>query len=304
MALNPANFVRHINNPYFPLKPGTTFVYKSPDGSETVRTTVSHQTKVVLGVTCIVVQDRAFVDGKLVERTLDYYAQDKDGNVWYFGEAARNFENGHFLDTHGSWLAGVNGATPGIIMEGAPRLGDRYDQENAPGIAEDGAKIINLDAKANVPHGNFQHILVTAETNPLEPGFLERKYYAPGIGLVLAIDMRTGEEEELVNIIHRPSANAHKARGDIDGHHAREGATHAQHGARDADSFDFTGVRSAPKAAKSFAGDTMRGTHDDKGAGADHVGADYAHGALSGQDGFDAIGHGLGQSAHAQFFDL
>jgi hypothetical protein len=201
MAINPANFVHRINNPYFPLKPGTTYVYKTPDGSEIVRTSVTHQTKVVLGVTCVVVQDRAFVDGQLVERTLDYYAQDKKGNVWYFGEAAKNYENGHFLDTHGSWLAGVNGATPGIIMKGSPHVGDHYSQENAPGIAEDQAKIAKLGVSKNVPFGNFQHILVTAETNPLEPGFHERKYYAPGIGLVLAIDTTTGDREELVNII-------------------------------------------------------------------------------------------------------
>jgi hypothetical protein len=198
---NPSDFVHRIDNPYLPLKPGTTFIYKSPDGSEVVRTTVTHQTKEVFGVRCVVVRDVAFLNGKLEENTLDYFAQDKQGNVWYFGEDAKNYHNGHFLNTDGSWLAGVNGATPGIVMEGSPHVGDRYDQENAPGIAEDRGKIVSLAGAKTVPFGTFQHLLVTGETNPLEPGFLERKYYAPGLGLVLSIDLATGDREELVRIV-------------------------------------------------------------------------------------------------------
>ncbi|HLC09470.1 MAG TPA: hypothetical protein VJK06_09325 [Methyloceanibacter sp.] len=281
-TFNPNNFIRQINNPYFPLKPGTTFVYKTPDGSEIVRTTVTHETKKVLGVTCIVVLDRAFVDGELVERTRDYYAQDKNGNVWYFGEAARNFENGEFLNTDGSWLAGVNGATPGIIMKGHPHVGDRYDQENAPGIAEDRAKIVSLDSTKTVPHGGFQHVLVTAETNPLEPGFLERKYYAPGIGLVLAIDVLTGDREELVNIIRA-----------------------------DRDNFNFRDLRHAAKAEDSSrAPEASRTPHhvQPKGDADQHRGD---HGATwhNSYDAADALlspaTHGLGShSAHAMFIDL
>jgi hypothetical protein len=279
-TFNPANFVRQVNNPYFPLKPGTTYVYKSPDESEIVRTTVTHQTKEVLGVTCVVVLDRAFVDGKLVERTRDYYAQDTNGNVWYFGEAARNFENGKFLNTDGSWLAGVNGATPGIIMKGHPHVGDRYDQENAPGIAEDGAKIVSLDTTMTVPHGGFQHVLVTAETNPLEPGFLERKYYAPGIGLVLAVDVRTGEREELVNIIRA-----------------------------DRDNFDFRDLRHATKADDSSrASESDRATHylQPKGSG-DHDGRDHVswHDSHDSVDAQLAVTHGVGSHlAHSALIDM
>jgi hypothetical protein len=285
MAINSANFVHQINNPYFPLKPGTTFIYKSADGSEVVRTSVMHQTKQVLGVTCIVVQDRSFIDGKLEERTLDYFAQDKQGNVWYFGEDAKNFDKGHFLNTDGSWLAGVNGASPGIVMEAAPRVGDRYSQENAPGIAEDGAKVISNDSGAQVPFGSFHHVLVTAETTPLEPGFLERKFYVKGVGLVLSVDLNTGGQEQLVKIKHPgPSAD---------------------------DSFNFGNLRSIAKAEKApHAADSARPTHHLQAiTGTHHDSTDHVMGLHVSQDSADAqspVGaHGLGGLPdHGHFFDL
>jgi hypothetical protein len=288
MAINPANFVHQINNPYFPLKPGTTFIYKSADGSEVVRTSVTHQTKQVLGVNCIVVQDRSFIDGKLEERTLDYFAQDKHGNVWYFGEAAKNFSSGHFLNTDGSWLAGINGAAPGIVMEAAPKLGDHYDQENAPGIAEDRAKIISNDSGAKVPFGSFDHVLVTAETTPLEPGALERKFYVKGVGLVLSVDLNTGGQEQLVKIKHSDPSTSSQ------------------------DSFNFGDLRSVAKAEKPpHAADSARSAHHHLQAitGTDHGSTDHVMGLHVSQDSADAQSpagpHGFGGLPdHGQFFDL
>ena len=198
--IDPANFVRGIDNPFFPLKPGTTFIYHSEDGAEVVETAVTYETIDILGVACVVVEDVSTVDGKLEERTHDYFAQDKDGNVWYFGEATTNFKNGRPVNTVGSWRAGKNGASPGIIMEASPNIGDRYNEENAAGVAEDGAEVISLDTSVKVPFGSFDHALQTAETTPLEPKSLEHKYYVRGVGQVLAVDVKTGEREQLVRI--------------------------------------------------------------------------------------------------------
>ena len=128
MPVDPNDFVTLINNPYFTLTPGTTFVYKTSDGSETVRFEVTNQTKVVDGVTCVVVRDTSVLDGHLHEDTHDYFAQDVNGNVWYFGEDVKNYVNGHVDNTHGSWHAGIDG-DPGIVMQAAPFVGQVYNQE-------------------------------------------------------------------------------------------------------------------------------------------------------------------------------
>ncbi len=125
MPINPANFTTNIDNAYLPLKPGTTTYYRSNDGSENTKVEVTRETKIIDGVECVVVLDRVFnPNGKLIEKTFDYYAQDLDGNVWYFGEDVKNFVHGVFQDTDGSWLAGVDGAEPGIIMKAAPVVGE------------------------------------------------------------------------------------------------------------------------------------------------------------------------------------
>ena len=122
--INPNDFVPVIDNPFFDLQPGTTFTTESPDGSETDTFVVTRQTKVIDGVTCVVVKDTALVDGELVEKTNDYFAQDKAGNVWYFGEDTKEFENGKVVSTEGTWRAGVDGATPGFIMLASPQVGN------------------------------------------------------------------------------------------------------------------------------------------------------------------------------------
>ena len=200
--INPADFVSVIDNSYFPLTPGTTFVTETEtaDGTMVDTTTVTRHTRVLDGVTCVAVSDIATVDGALSEKTTDYYAQDKAGNVWYFGEDTAEYENGKVVSTEGTWHAGINGAVPGIIMEANPKVGDSYNQEHAAGVAEDHAEVVGLNASVTVPYGNFDHMLATHEDSALEPTASEIKYYAQGIGFVEAVDQETGEIERLVEI--------------------------------------------------------------------------------------------------------
>ena len=121
-------------------------------------------------------------DGNLTEKTFDYYAQDKKGNVWYFGEDTKEYENGKVVSTKGSWEAGVDGAKPGFIMQADPKVGETYRQEYYEGEAEDMAKVLSLSESVTVPYGSFDQVLVTKEWTPLEPGLVEHKYYAPGVG--------------------------------------------------------------------------------------------------------------------------
>jgi hypothetical protein len=201
--IEPANFVTEIDNPWFPLTPGTTMIFEGSADGEPLRveTTVTHETKTILGVECVVVLDRAYEDGELIEETLDWYAQDKDGNVWYFGEASQDIEDGEVASTQGSWEAGVDGAIPGIIMWADPQPGDPYSQEVAPGVAEDMAQVVRTGESVTVPYGTFDDVLVIKEWNPLDPGVVEEKSYASGIGVILEQTLE-GENErvELIEI--------------------------------------------------------------------------------------------------------
>ena len=203
-VIDRANFVAEINNPYFPLKPGTTFIYRGETEDEVERNEVyvTDQTKEILGVTCIVVRDTVWdEDNELVEDTYDWYAQDKDGNVWYFGEDSKEYEGGKVVSTMGSWEAGVDGAKPGIIMLATPKIGDSYRQEYYKGEAEDIAEVVSLDESVAIPYGLFTDCLKTKEWSPLEPDILANKYYAPGIGFVLEIMVEGGSERvELIDI--------------------------------------------------------------------------------------------------------
>ncbi len=200
-AINPADFGGPIDNRWFPLDPGTTYVTDSPDGAMVDRFAVTRDTRVLDGVTCIAVSDIARVDGEIEEKTTDYFAQDRAGNVWYFGEQTATFENGQVVSTEGSWLAGVDGAQPGIIMEANPKVGDAYAQENAPGVAQDQAQVLGLHQTVSTPFGNLGNALETNEFSPLDPpGNNEHKFYVKGVGFVLAIDQATGEIEQLVRV--------------------------------------------------------------------------------------------------------
>ena len=196
-VIDPANFISGIDNPYFPLKPGTVSVFQgeTEKGSEHNEVYVTNETKEILGVTCVVVSDTVKVDGKLEDATLDWYAQDKQGNVWYFGEDSKEYdENGNVSSTKGSWEAGVNGAQPGIIMEAAPKVGDTYRQEYYQGEAEDMASVLSLSETASVPSGSYTDVLMTKEWSALDPAVVEQKYYAREIGLIL---VTAGETERL-----------------------------------------------------------------------------------------------------------
>lgn len=200
-VVNPANFVEGVDNPYFPLTPGRMMAYEAttPDGLERSENYVTFQTEVVAGVVCVVVLAREWLDGELIEETFDFYAQDKDGNVWYFGEDTKEIELGVVVSTDGSWRAGVGGARPGIIMLGDPQVGLVYAQENAPGIAEDRGEVVSINESVSIPgFGMFTNCVKIRETNPLDPGVEEFKYYAPGVGLVLVEE--PGFDVELVEI--------------------------------------------------------------------------------------------------------
>jgi hypothetical protein len=180
--INPADFSTTIDNEYFPLKPGTTLVYQGNRvGTTPDEMAVTHHTKKVMGVECVVVDDRGYEAGKLIEGTFDYYAQDKKGNVWYFGEDTKEYKNGKVVSTKGSWEAGVDGAKPGIIMQAHPKVGQSYRQEYYEGEAEDMAKVASLNESVAVPYGSFDHVLVAKEWTSLQPVFSGKKYYVRGV---------------------------------------------------------------------------------------------------------------------------
>ena len=207
-AFDPANFVKGqpIDNPYLPWKPGTTFVYHTylpGNVLEQIDTvTVTATTKKIDGVICTAVSDNVTdpKTGAFIEKTTDYYAQDKSGNVWYFGEASAEFVNGK-VDKSGSWMAGQKGALPGIIQEAHPQVGDSYDEENAPNVAHDHGVVTSLTGSASVPFGTFKHdLLVVHETSSVEPGAAEDKYYLAGVGEVFGKDLVSGEQDRLVSV--------------------------------------------------------------------------------------------------------
>jgi len=201
-AIDPANFVATVDNPFFPLTPGTTFVYEgqTSQGLEHDEFFVTHNTRVILGVTCIEVHDTVRTNGELTEDTLDWFAQDREGNVWYFGENTMELAGGLPTTLEGTFTGGVDGAQPGMVMEAHPAIGDFYRQEFDLGDAEDFAEVISLSEPVTVPAGSFAHCLETKETTPLEPDLVENKFYAAGVGNLLTVDATTGERSELVAI--------------------------------------------------------------------------------------------------------
>lgn len=199
----PEAFVAEIDHPYLPLRPGSRWVYRAQteEGVEEVVVTVRSRPRVVAGIAATEVRDRVTLDGVLIEDTLDWYGQDRDGNVWYLGEATTAYEDGA-SSTEGSWEAGVGGALAGLALPADPEVGDAYQQELSPGVAEDRGEIVGVDASGEVPWGPFTAAVRTRDTTPLEPDVLEYKYYAEGVGLVLEED--DGVRLELVS--YRPGA--------------------------------------------------------------------------------------------------
>jgi hypothetical protein len=206
-AIDPHDFVSRIDNRYFPLVPGTQFHYRGvKDGTvQTDDMVVTNQVKRVLGVKCTVVRDTVSQKGRLLERTFDWYAQDRQGNVWYMGEDSLELENGRFVRASDSWQAGIHKAKPGVIMRAHPRDGQVYRQEYYPqGGALDQAHVVQTARPAlRVPAGTFKRVLVTDEWSPVEPQ-IERKYYAAGVGEIKEQVTAGGHEHfELVSVTHR-----------------------------------------------------------------------------------------------------
>jgi hypothetical protein len=200
--IDPAKFTDHITNKYLPLTPGTTHRYRGTrDGKPTTHVvTVTHQSRTVMGVRCVVVKDNVWQSQSLAERTTDWYAQDSTGNVWYFGEQTAELQNGVVTTTAGTWEAGVDRAQPGIVMPATPKVGKTYQQEYRPGVALDRATILTVGATVHVPAGTFQGSVITFDKNPLDPSKKERKWYAPGTGFVHAI-LHGGGHTEITSLV-------------------------------------------------------------------------------------------------------
>ncbi len=185
-VIDPANFTTTIDNPFFPLIPGTKFIFEgqTADGFERIEVLVTHETRQVMGIQAVVVRDTVTIDSELVEDTYDWYAQDLEGNVWYFGEEVKDYANGEVVSTAGSWEAGVNGALPGVVMWADPQMGQEYRQEYYAEEAEDMGKVIAVGQSITVPYGSFSDCIVTEDWTPLEPGYMEQKTYCSGVGTV------------------------------------------------------------------------------------------------------------------------
>jgi hypothetical protein len=203
VELDPADFVSTIDNPYWPMKPGNRWVYRETDAEGTeqrVVVTVTNRTKAIQGIEATVVDDRVTEDGELVEDTEDWYAQDKGGGLWYLGEDTTEYENGAPVTKKGSWEAGVDGAQAGLVIPPSPEVGMSYRQEYYAGEAEDRGRILSLDELIEVPFGSYDDVLMTRDWTPLEPDVLEHKFYAKGVGPILALGLSGGVgREELIS---------------------------------------------------------------------------------------------------------
>ncbi len=201
-TINPADFTHVVDNPYFPLVPGSTFTLLEKDGGESRenKITVTDDTKTIMGVKCVVVRDTVTLNGVVLEDTFDWYAQDKQGTVWYFGEATQEFESDGRVNTKGSWEAGVNGQ-PGIIMLANPKPGQPYRQEHSPKNAEDMGQVVAVGESVTVPHGTFNDCVKTKDWSLLESGH-EHKWYAKGVGVVRT-ESSSGEVATLISATKR-----------------------------------------------------------------------------------------------------
>jgi hypothetical protein len=207
MSISPSDFVAHVHNPYFPLLPGTTFRYRgTKDGKPTIDVyRVTGKIRRILGVPCVSVKDRLFEAGSLEERTTDWYTEDRQGRVWYFGESTAELNPaGQVTSTEGSWRTGIDGAEPGIFMPAAPRPGQSFRQEYLKGHAEDHFRVLRLSTPVTVPAAHYPHALLTREWTPLEPGVIDHKYYVRGIGEVSEETFKGPREtSKLVSISRR-----------------------------------------------------------------------------------------------------
>lgn len=203
VSITAADFVPVIDNPYLPFVPGSKWVYEATleDGTvEHNEIEVLQETRMVNGVAATVVHDTVLVNGELKEETFDWYAQDKDGNVWYLGEEVDNYENGQLVDHAGSWEWGVDGALPGIMMWADPsaHLNEEYYQEFYAGEAEDMGQVQSVSESVTVPFGSFDKVVKTYDFSTADPDLKENKFYASGIGVIQEIDLTAGEQVVLI----------------------------------------------------------------------------------------------------------
>ena len=202
VSLDPADFTIDIDNPYWPMRPGSRWVSRETDSTGAKRrvvVTVTHELKrIANGITARVVHDVVSENGKPVEVTDDWYAQDKAGNVWYLGEQTAEYEDGKVTSTEGSFEAGVDGAQAGVIVPARPRVGLRYREEYSKGQAEDRARVFSLSEQVEVPFGHFRRgrVLMTRNVDALEPKVLEYKFLVRGIGPVMAVTVSGGSDRE------------------------------------------------------------------------------------------------------------
>ncbi|MEA2193651.1 MAG: hypothetical protein QOG42_85 [Solirubrobacteraceae bacterium] len=205
-APGPEHFADHVQNPWFPLRPGTVYEYRGEDEGQRVRDilTVTRRTKTIQGVRCTVIEDRLYKRGRVAERTTDWYATADDGTVWYFGEATATLNrNGKVDSTEGSWQSGVDGAEAGIYMPGHPRVGQGGRQEYYKGHAEDHFTVLSLDAHADAPGASSRHALLTKEFTPLEPGVIDHKVYVRGVGVAIEESVKGGNERLALESVRR-----------------------------------------------------------------------------------------------------
>jgi hypothetical protein len=200
VELDPADFTVEITNPWWPMEVGDRWVYEEADGEGGVQrvevTVLDRTTTVAAGIEARVVHDLVTEDGAVVEDTLDWYAQDTDGNLWYLGEETAEYEDGKVVSTEGSWEAGVDGAQAGILLPADPQPGTGYRQEYLAGEAEDEALVLSVDEMAEAPAGAWSGALLTRDTTPLEPDVAELKFYAPDVGPVLVLQTSGGSSRE------------------------------------------------------------------------------------------------------------
>ena len=205
-AQSTGGFSARVTNPWYPLLAGSTYVYRGEKDGQPSREvlTVTHHIRTVDGAPCVVIQDRLYLNGRLGERTTEWYSQDKQGNVWYFGENTAELDkSGRVLNTSGTWRAGVDGAKPGIFMFAHPAVGKAAQQEFYKGQAEDHFQVLGLHAKVKVPYTSSTSALLTKEWTPLEPGTLDHKLYVRGIGTVLEQTVKGGSERAALVSFHR-----------------------------------------------------------------------------------------------------
>jgi hypothetical protein len=199
--LDPGDFTVDITNGWWPMEVGDRWSYEESDGKggvAQIEVTVLDRTKTVAaGVEARVVHDIATEDGEVVEDTLDYYAQDSAGNVWYLGEKTAEYENGEVASTEGSWEAGVDGGQAGVVLPADPQVGTGYRQEYLAGHAEDEGFVLSTDEQVQVPTGLYEGALMTRDTSPIEPDLVELKFYVPGVGPVLEVPI-SGESGRTV----------------------------------------------------------------------------------------------------------